>query len=149
MAKLKLPLGAVIAIAATGLLLTMITSGALVSSQTVTSAGTISAINVGVYSDSACTVNCTNIDWGALSPSTSTTKTVYLKNSGSVPVTLSMTTNTWTPSNANSYLVHSWNRANNVLNPGSSVPATLTLTASAGAGAITTFSFNIVITGTQ
>ena len=145
----KLSLGVVIAVAATGLLLTMVTSGVLVSSQTVTSAGTISSINVGVYSDSACTVNCTSLDWGAVAPSASMTKTVYVKNTGSVPVTLSMATNTWTPSNANSYLVLSWNRANNVVAAGNSLPATLTLTASSAAGSITTFSFNIVITGTQ
>src|SRR4030067_908404 len=149
MAMRKLTLGIVIAVAATGLLLTMVTSGVLVSSQTVTSGGTISAINVGVYSDSACTVNCTSIDWGATAPGNYTTRTVYVKNTGSVPVTLSMATNTWTPANANSYLVLSWNRANNVLNPATSVPSTLTLTASSAAGAITTFSFNIVITGTQ
>ena len=149
MAMRKLSLGAVIAVAVAGLILTMVTSGVLMSSQTVTSGGTISALNVGVYSDSACTVNCTSIDWGATAPGNYTTRTVYVKNSGSVPVTLSMATNSWAPSNANSYLVLSWNRANNVLAAGNSVPATLTLNAASAASAITTFSVNIVITGTQ
>jgi hypothetical protein len=35
-----------------------------------------------------------------------------------------------------------------VLNPGNSVMATLTLTATANAGNISSFSFNIIITGT-
>ena len=149
MSMRKISVGATIAIAVTGLFLTMVTAGVLVSSQTVTSGGTITAVNVGVYTDSACTVNCTSIDWGTLSPGNSTTRTIYVKNTGTAPVTLSMTTTNWVPTNANTYLTLTWNRANYALAAGTSVSATLTLTASASAGAITTFSFNIVITGTQ
>jgi hypothetical protein len=145
----KLSIGAIIAIAVTGLFLTMLTAGALVSSQTVPSGGTITAVNVGVYSNSQCTTNCTSIDWGMLSPGGSTTRTIYIKNTGTVPVTLSMATANWSPSNANNYLTVTWNRANNVLAAGSSVSATLTLTASSSAGSITNFSFDIVITGTE
>lgn len=149
MAMRKVSTGAMVAIAVTGLFLTMVTAGVLVSSQTVPSVGTITAVNVGVYTESGCTQNCTNIDWGTLAPGNSTTRTVYVKNTGSVPVTLSMATGNWIPSNANIYLTLAWNRPNYVLAAGSSVSATLTLTASASAGSITAFSFNIVITGTQ
>ena len=142
-------MGATIAIAVTGLFLTMITAGALVSSQTVPSGGTITAVNVGVYSNSACTQNCTSINWGTLAPGNSTTQTIYVKNTGTVPVTLSMATANWSPSNANAYLSVTWNRDSYVLAAGSSVSAKLTLTASASAGSITTFNFNIVITGTE
>ena len=145
----KVSLGATIAIAVTGLFLTMLTAGALVSSQTVPSGGTITAVNVGVYTNSACTNNCTSIDWGTLSPGGSTTKTIYVKNTGTIPVTLSMATANWSPSNANNYLTITWNRANYALASGSSVSATLTLTASSSAGAITNFSFDIIITGTE
>lgn len=149
MAMQKAAIGAVIAVAAAGLFLTMITAGLLTSSQTVQSSGNITAVNVGVYTDSGCTQNCTSIDWGTLAPGNSSSRTIYVKNAGTVPVTLSMATSTWVPSNANAYLTLTWNRANYVLNPNTSVAATLTLTASSGAGAITTFSFNIVITGTE
>jgi hypothetical protein len=149
MSMRKISMGAIIAVAVTGLFLTMVTAGVLVSSQTVTSGGTITAVNVGVYTDSACTINCTSIDWGTLAPGNITAKTVYIKNTGSVPVTLSMATAVWTPSNANSYLTCSWNRAGAILNAGTSISAILTLTAATNAGSITTFSFNIVITGTQ
>jgi hypothetical protein len=145
----KLSLGATIAIAVTGLFLTMITAGALVSSQTIPSGGTITAVNVGVYSNSACTTNCTSIDWGTLSPGGSTTKTIYVKNTGTIPVTLSMAPANWSPSNANNYLTVTWNRANYALAAGASVSATLTLTASSSAGSLTNFSFDVVITGTE
>jgi hypothetical protein len=145
----KLSLGATIAIAVTGLFLTMITAGALVSSQTIPSGGTITAVNVGVYSNSACTTNCTSIDWGTLSPGGSTTKTIYVKNTGTIPVTLSMAPANWSPSNANNYLTVTWNRANYALAAGASVSAILTLTASSSAGSLTNFSFDVVITGTE
>jgi hypothetical protein len=66
MAMRKISMGAMIAVAVTGLFLTMLTAGVLTSSQTVQSGGTITAVNVGVYSDSGCTQNCTSIDWGTL-----------------------------------------------------------------------------------
>jgi hypothetical protein len=126
----------------------MMTAGVLVSSQTLQSGGTVTAINVGVYSDSACTQNYSNINWGTLAPGASNTSTIYIKNTGTIPVTLSMATANWVPSNASTCLTLTWNRANYVLAAGSSVSANLNLTASASAY-ITTFSFDIVITGTE
>jgi len=149
MAMKKLSIGATIAIAATGLFLTLVAAGVLTSSQTVQSSGTITTVNVGVYSDIGCTQNYTSIDWGTLSPGNSTTRPIYVKNTGTIPITLSMTTTSWVPSNANTYLTVTWNRENSVLAVGSSVSALLTLAASASAGNITTFNFNIVISGTQ
>jgi hypothetical protein len=149
MGMLKLSIGATIAIAVTGLFLTLVAAGVLTSSQTLQSAGTITSVNVGVYSDSGCTLALTSLDWGTLAPGASTTRTIYFKNTGTVPVTLSMTTTSWVPSNANTYLTVAWNRESSVLAAGSSISAILTLTASASAGSITTFSFNNVVTGTQ
>lgn len=149
MAMRKISAGAVVAIAVTGLFLTLISAGVLTASQSGTSSSTITAVSVGVYNDSGCTQNCTNIDWGTIYPGNSTTRVVYIKNSGNVPVTLDMTTMNWVPTNADTHLMLDWNRANYVLAAGSSVSATLTLTVSTSTGALTSFSFSIVITGMQ
>lgn len=141
-------IGFVLGLAVTGLFLSVMSAGVLSASQSVTSSGTISAVNVGVYTDSACTQACTSINWGNLAPGNSTAKIVYIKNNGTIPLTLSMSTSNWTPSNANTYLTLSWDRTNAVLNPSNSVMATLTLTATANAGNISSFSFSIIITGT-
>ena len=145
----RISVGALIAVVATGLFLTLLTSGLLMSSQTVQSGGTVNSVNVGVYSDSGCTQNCTTLDWGAITPGNSVTRTVYVKNTGTLPLTLSMTTGNWVPSNANTYLTLTWNQGGVVLAAGNSVTAILTLTASSSAGNLTSFSFNIIITGTQ
>jgi len=148
MAIRSISMGAIIAIAVTGIFLTVLSAGVLTSSQSVTSSGTITAVNVGVYTDVACTTSCSSIDWGMLLPGNSTTRIVYVKNTGTVPVTLSVSTVNWTPSNANTYLTLTWDRTNYVLAPSTSVQATLTLTASSSAGSISSFNFNLVITGT-
>jgi hypothetical protein len=145
----KISTGAAIAIAATGLFMTLLTTGLLMSSQTLQSSGTVTAVNIGVYSDSSCTQNCTSIDWGTIAPGNSTTRTIYIKNIGTIPMTLSMTIGSWVPSNANTYISLSWNRGGTVLSAGQSTSATLTLSASSSAGNITSFSFNIIITGSE
>ena len=144
----KLSTGAIIALAATGIFLTLVTAG-LIATKTIPSNGTVTAVNVGVYTDSQCTQNCTSINWGTLNPGNTTTKTVYVKNTGSTPITLTMTTGSWTPTGANTKITLTWNQQNPVLNAGQSIAANLTLSVASDATSITTFSFNIIITGTE
>ena len=138
-----------IAISVTGIFLTMLTAGVLTENQTVLSEGIVSAVGVGVYTNYECTKNCTNIDWGAIDPGNSTTKTIYIKNTGNIPVILSLTSTNWEPSNASTCLTLTWNRENYLLAAGNSMSARLTLAASSNADNITEFSFDVVVTGTQ
>lgn len=130
-------------------LLTLTTIAALSASQNVSLEGTISAVNVEVYSDAACTQPCSIIHVGTLSPGSTFTESVYVKNTGTVPVRLSMTTNDWNPTSASSYLTLSWNRENYLLNEGLSREAILTLTVASDTGDLETFTFSATITGTQ
>jgi hypothetical protein len=149
MAIRKASAGAIVALVAAGVFLTLVTAGLISSSQTVPSTGTVSAVNVGVYSDSQCTQNLTSISWGNIAPGGTATYTIYVKNSGTVQMTLNMTTNSWNPASANGPITLIWNKEATVLSAGSSTSATLTLTVSSSiSSSITTFSFNIVITGT-
>ena len=65
--------------------------------RAIPSSGLVVAINVGVYSDSACTLNLTSIDWGNVYPGGSVPRTIYVKNTGNAPITLSVTTTAWNP----------------------------------------------------
>jgi len=148
MATPKLSTGVIIALAATSIFLTLVTAG-IIATQTIPSNGTVTTINVGVYSDSGCTQNCTSINWGSLYPGNSTSITVYVKNTGTIPITLTMTTNSWTPTNASECLTITWDQEDTILNAGAEVPANLTLTADLDTGSLTDFSVNIVITGSE
>ena len=145
----KLSKVAVIALAITGLFLTLTTAAVLSTTKTVPLNGTITAVNLGVYSDSACTQTVTALSVGTLNPGGTATQTVYIKNTGNVPETLTMTTNNWNPTSASSSLTLTWNRQNTVLNAGASIQATLTLTAATNTGSLTTFSCNVTLTGTE
>ena len=148
--NLKRPrIGILIAIGIVGMMLVIATAGLLSTNQTLAANGTIAGINLGVYSDSACTVPVTTVAWGTVTAGTQVTQTIYVKNTGNIGENLTMAVNTWNPGNAGTYLTITWSPALSTLAAGQSTSATLTLAASAGAGAISTFSCNIVITGTQ
>jgi hypothetical protein len=149
MAMRKISKGAITAIVVVvGLALTLTTAGLLGVSQTVPSSATITTVNVGVYSDSACTQTLTSIDWGSISPGDSLTRTIYVKNTGTVQITLSMTKTNWNPPSADGPITLTWNREGWTIDAGQSTAATLTLSVSSSISDITTFSVNIVITGT-
>ena len=145
----KIATPAIVIIAITGLLVTMTTLGALSDSMMLPLSGTITTVNVEAYTDSACTIPCTALSVGNVVPGSTATQTIYIKNNGTVPVTLTMTVSNWNPTTASSYLGLSWNRQNHALSAGNSVQATLTLTATASTGSLTDFSCTVTITGTQ
>jgi hypothetical protein len=145
----KLPKVGLIALLVTAIALTATTAAVLSASQTVPLNGTISAVNLGIYSDSECTQTVTALDVGTLNQGSTATQTVYVKNTGNVPETLTMTTNNWTPTGASSALTLTWNQQNTVLPAGQSIQATLTLTAAANTGSLTTFACDVTLTGTQ
>ena len=131
----KLSKGAIIALAIVGVLLTVTTAALLSSNQTLPMSGTITAVNLGVYSDSGCTQPATALTVGTISPGGNATQT--------------MTANNWNPTNATSSLTLTWNQQNTVLTAGQSTQAILTLTAAGNTGNLTTFSCNVTLTGTQ
>ena len=138
-----------VVIAIAGLFLTVITSAALSDSDMFALNGTISTAGVDAYTDAACTIPATALNVGNLAPGSAVTQTIYIKNNGTIPVTLSMAPSNWNPTTASSYLTLSWNRGSYVLASGGSVQATLTLTAAASTGSLTTFSCTVTITGTE
>jgi hypothetical protein len=149
MSPKKLSMVALIAIIVTLIILTVTTTGLLSVNQTISSSGTVTAINVGVYSDSACTTELTSIDWGTISPGNSENRTIYLKNTGNAQITLSMTKTNWNPANADGPITLTWNRESTKLDVDQVTTAALTLSLSESISGITNFSVDIVITGTE
>src|SRR3972149_4448739 len=108
--------------------------------RAIPSSGMVVAVNVGVYSDSACTLNLTSIDWGSVYPGGSVPRTIYVKNTGNAPITLSMTTTAWNPAIAAGQINVAWDKENTILNAGQSTSATLTLSVSQNVSGVTSFS---------
>lgn len=147
MAMQKATIGTVVVIAVMGLMVSAL--GTLVATRTISNSGSVTAVGVGVYSDSACTTALTAISWGTVNPGDVKTYTVYVKNTGNVPVKLNMTVSNWNPSSASSYITLTWNQEKSTLTAGQVVPAVLTLSVSSSVSGVTSFSFDITITGTQ
>ena len=124
------------------------TMSALVANRMISNTGSITAVGVVIYSNSACTTTLSSIPWGAISPGSGLTYTIYVENTGTAQETLSMTTGNWNPATASSYITLTWNQGGAVLPAGSMVAAVLTLTVSSSITGITDFSFNTTITGT-
>src|SRR3990170_8992956 len=91
----KLAVTIVMVIGVTGLFLTLLASGVLISTKTITSSGTVVSVNVGIYLDNACQQPVTSLNWGSISPRSSATLVVYVKNTGTTLITLSMMKTNW------------------------------------------------------
>jgi archaellum component FlaG (FlaF/FlaG flagellin family) len=127
----------------------VITFGILPRSQTVNNHGGVNAIGVGVYSEPECLNNVTQIDWGYLDPGATRDHTIYVKNEGNVPMTVTMTSWGWDPSSAEPYLACSWDREGSQVDPGSVLTAVLTLSVSPDITGVQSFSFNMTIAGSE
>lgn len=139
----------VVILVAVALGLTLTTIALINVNQNVNSSGNISTSpNIGVYCDGACSTNMTSISWGTVSPGGTTTVLGYVKNTGTSTMTLSnISVSSWSPGTASTYLQITWNQTNTQLAPGQVVPALFTLTVSSSVTGITSFSNDIIVTG--
>ena len=122
-------------------------SGLLNVHKTISSTGSIKSINVEVFWDYQCTQVIDEVDWGQAMPGEDIVKTVYVKNSGNSPMTLSLSYSAWNPVEAGNYLSLTWNREGSVVNAGSVRSAVLTLSVDNSISGISGYSFNILIQG--
>jgi hypothetical protein len=127
----------------------VITYGLLYGNKTINNEGTVNAIGVGVYWENACINEVSTINWGYLEPGTSQNITIYIKNEGTIPMTLNMTIANWNPTTASNYITLNWNQEGSQVNAQSVLETVLTLTVSSNISEIDSFSFDIIITGTE
>jgi hypothetical protein len=83
--------------------------------------------NLTIFADAACTKQISTVQWGTLQPSGSATMALFIKNSGNMPLTLTLTENNWSPATAQNYLTLSWNQENTKIQPGASQTVTITI----------------------
>lgn len=119
----------------------------LTSETTVPSVGTVKTVGVRAFWDVNYTSIVTEIDWGLVEPGYQVNATIYLRNEGNAPITLSLHTENWNPSNASNYITLGWDYTNQTVDPGTVNNVNLILVVSSNVTGITNFSFDIIITG--
>lgn len=118
---------------------------AALGNRTITNAGTVKTIGVGVYWDEALTNPVASISWGTIEPGSSVDRIVFIRNEGNAPATLSMTTSNWVPSSASSHMALTWNYGGQTLAVNEVRQVTFTLAVSSSVSGVTSFSFDITI----
>lgn len=95
----------------------------------------------------------TGTDWGQIRAGESSRKDLFIMNTGSTPLTVTMATTNWTPSQASSLVTITPSFDNTgdsyVLQAGEGVALHLTLSVASGAVGVTSFGFDLVLTGTE
>ena len=142
---------ATLAVAATVLVAVAVIStlAAMSNSISIQNYGAVKTANVGIYWDGGCTNATSIVQWGALSPGTSSSIVLYVRNEGNVALKLALTTSNWNPIAAANSMTLAWNRQGYTLNAGSTVQATLTLSVFSNITGVANFSFDIIISGVE
>jgi len=145
--KERIVAGAAVALVLYTLTLSLLGPMALAAqrNRTISNAGSVKAVGVGVYWDQACSSSVSSIDWGILEQGSNVSRTVYIRNEGNAVAKLTVTASNWNPSNASSYMSLSWDYGGQTLSVGEVIQVKFTLSVSADITGITNFSFDIVV----
>lgn len=127
------------------LLASNLISGQLFSFKSISSQGSIKKINVGVYWDGNCSNPVSSIDWGYIEPESINDVSVFIRNEGTAPSDLFLSTDNWSPLNAFEFMILSWDYNGQTLDLSEVAPVTLALQVSTNVTGIRSFSFYIII----
>ena len=101
--------------------------GFITDQNTVNTSGVIADVSLGVYADDSGTQSLNSIDWGICYPEQTVTVVAYIKNLGTVDITLAIETNNWSPTVATSHLVFSEDGSDKIVKPGEITQINFTL----------------------
>jgi hypothetical protein len=104
-------------------------------------------IEIDVYGDSEYTVPLSEILWGTIEAGEQVNKTLYVKNNGDAGVTLSLSTENWSPADSPDYMSLTWDYDGGVIEPDEGLGLVLILDTSVDCPAYEDFSFDVVFMG--
>ncbi len=107
----------------------------------------VAGAKIQVYSDSACTVTLSSFSWGSLSPGATRTVSLYVRNEGTVAVTLTKAMTNLSPASLGNFLTLTWNYDGQTLGPQSTLAVTLTLSVAASTPVTPNFGFDTIVSG--
>jgi len=130
-----------------GLVITTVSS-LYQTSSTISSVGTFKAIGIGVYWDEQATSSVDTLNWGFIAAGSQKSFTVYVKNEGLLPLTLSISASNWDPQAASNFLALNWDYNGQTVAGRTTLPVVITLTVSGGVNGVDTFNFDVTSVGT-
>ena len=123
------------------------TYAAMQYSVEISNTATLKLVGVGIFAYANGTGPVTSINWGMLQPGQTANYSAYILSESNVPITLSMYTASWNPTNASGYLTFTWNYKAQTIQPHASLPVTFSLAVNASIHNIPSFTFDIYIVG--
>jgi len=97
------------------------------NSAKLTNTATLYSTGVGAFSDTACTHNLTELNWGTIYAGDNKTLNLFLRNEGNTNINLSYTYGNWTPAKATNIFTLEWSYTGIVLGPNSVYGLSFTL----------------------
>lgn len=117
--------------------------------RNVSSVGTIASSNIGVYSEPTCSSTLTSLDWGLLYPGLNKTRSIYVRNEGTVDIVLFINATDWTPTTVLNYISLNFDYKTQMIKPEQTMKIDLTMRMFASANELKSFNFNIKIASTE
>jgi hypothetical protein len=136
----------IVGIAAAVVVTAVVTVAVMYYSLRIRGSGRIVTVGIEAYADAGATQPVSAIDWGKISPGGAAAATIYLKSTSSVPVTLSLAAENWSPAAAANYITPDWTYDGSALQPGEVRPVEIGLRVSESITGITNFEVDLVIT---
>jgi len=110
----------------------------------------VETLNVDVYWNSDCTQKVESIEWGSLTPGSTSEATVFVRNEDvNSPCVLHLSTANWVPLKASRYIELLWDYDRRIIEIQEILPTTLKLRVASNIHAIAEFNFDIIISGTE
>lgn len=100
-----------------------------------------------IYSDGECTNEVSSVGWGELRPGDSKSVTLYVKNTGTEPLTLQLSEGNWDPVAAADYMVLQWDYSGETVEVDAVIAVTLTLAVSENVDGVSYFTLEVFIQG--
>ena len=121
----------------------------LTKTVTIPGTGTVKAVGVAFFHDSAATIPLSSITWGVVVPGYTYFNETYCKNIQDSNVTLFLYFSNWSSASAQKYLVPGWSyKAGTILQPAQVIAINFTLSVLANVTGVTAFSFNLNVNAT-
>lgn len=120
-------------------------SAAMYQTIKIQSTGQIKGVGCDIFADPEGVISVTKLDWGILEPRESKNITLYIRNTGNVPASLSMYSDTWIPEETEIYVAFVWNYEGMTVPVQGMAKVTFTLTIDQDITGINKFSWNITV----